>query len=569
VSFNPLNVKTPAQGQARELASDYGLENHGITNARCVYWNLPAEALYEEIAFRGEGRIVGGGPVVVNTGKHSSRAAQDKFIVREPSSEDQVWWGEYNRPLGTGKFEEILGRLTGFLQGRDLFVQDLDACAQPEYRLPLRIVTEQAWHSLFVRNMFRTPAGHEAYREHVPEFTIVCAPSFKAHEPADGTRTSTFIVVSFERKLCLIGGTAYAGELKKSVFTVLNYLLPLEGVLSMHCSANVGPDGDSALFFGLSGTGKTTLSADPRRGLVGDDEHGWSDEGIFNHEDGCYAKVIRLSPRSEPEIYAATRRFGTVLENVAFDEVTRHVDLDDDRFTENTRASYPLDFIANAVPSRTAGHPSNVVLLTCDAQGVLPPIARLTPEQALYHFVSGYTSKIAGTEAGLGLEPEITFSTCFGAPFMVHHPIVYADLLRRKIERHGARCWLVNTGWTGGPFGVGKRISIAHTRGLLDAALSGALDEVDYRVDPIFGFEVPDHCPGIPDDVLRRRPGRARRSTGPATASSPPATSATSGNSPRSARRTSFWPGRSSSTKPSSWSSVRPARVLVTCISAR
>ena len=349
MSFNPLNVKTPAQGQARELASDYGLENHGITNARCVYWNLPAEALYEEIAFRGEGRIVNGGPVVVNTGKHSSRAAQDKFIVREPSSEDQVWWGEYNRPLGTGKFEEILGRMIGFLQGRDLFVQDLDACAQPEYRLPLRIVTEQAWHSLFARNMFRTPAGHEAYREHVPEFTIVCAPSFKAYEPTDGTRTSTFIVLSFERKLCLIGGTAYAGELKKSVFTVLNYLLPLEGVLSMHCSANVGADGDSALFFGLSGTGKTTLSADPRRGLVGDDEHGWSDEGIFNHEDGCYAKVIRLSPRSEPEIYAATRRFGTVLENVVFDEVTRHVDLDDDRFTENTRASYPLDFIANAV----------------------------------------------------------------------------------------------------------------------------------------------------------------------------------------------------------------------------
>jgi phosphoenolpyruvate carboxykinase (ATP) len=503
VSFNPLNVKTPAQAQARELASDYGLESHGITNARCVYWNLPIEALYEEIAFRGEGRIVSGGPVAVNTGKHSSRSAQDKFIVHEASSAERVWWGEYNRPLAPDKFEEILGRVLGFLQGRDLFVQDLEACAQPEYRLPLRIVTEHAWHSLFARNMFKTPAGREAYREHVPEFTIVCAPSFKAYEPADGTRTSTFIVLSFERKLCVIGGTGYAGELKKSVFTVLNYLLPLEGVLSMHCSANVGAGGDSALFFGLSGTGKTTLSADPRRGLVGDDEHGWSDEGIFNHEDGCYAKVIQLSPRSEPEIYAATRRFGTVLENVVFDEATRRVDLDDDFFTENTRASYPLDFIANAVASRTGGHPSNVVLLTCDAQGVLPPIARLTPDQALYHFVSGYTSKVAGTEAGLGLEPEITFSTCFGAPFMVLHPAVYADLLKRKIERHGARCWLVNTGWTGGPYGVGKRISIEHTRALLDAALSGALAEVDYRIDPIFGFEVPEHCPGVPDDVLR------------------------------------------------------------------
>ncbi len=502
MTFNPLDVRTPAQAQAGELASDFGLDAHGIVNPRCVYWNLPVEALVEEIVFRGEGRLVAGGAVAMDTGKHTSRAAQDKFIVREPSSEEHVWWGEYNRPLGAAAFEQLQARLLGFLEGRDLFVQDLEACAQPEYRLPIRVVTERAWHSLFARTMFAAPAGREAHREHVPEFTIVQVPSFRAHEPVDGTRTSTFIALSFERRLCLIGGTGYAGELKKSVFTVLNYLLPLQGVLSMHCSANVGHEGDAALFFGLSGTGKTTLSADPSRNLVGDDEHGWSDDGIFNHENGCYAKAIRLSPRSEPEIHAATHRFGTVLENVVFDETSRRVDLDDDRLTENTRAAYSLDAIPHAVPGRTAGHPRNVVFLTCDAQGVLPPIARLTPDQALYQFVSGYTSKIAGTEAGLGAEPETTFSTCFGAPFTVLHPAVYAELLKRKIERHGVTCWLVNTGWTGGPYGIGKRISIAHTRTLLDAAIEGELDGAEYRVDPVFGFEVPEHCPGLPDDVL-------------------------------------------------------------------
>jgi phosphoenolpyruvate carboxykinase (ATP) len=507
VSFNPLDVRTPAQSSAGGLASEFGLENHGITNVRCAYWNLPAEALVEEIVFRGEGRLVAGGPVVVSTGGHSSRAAQDKFIVRESPSSERVAWGEYNRPIAAGTFDTILGRLVGYLQGRDVFVQDCDAGAQPEYRVPIRIVTELAWHSLFARNMFATPETHDALREHVPDFTIVCAPSFRALEPLDGTRTSTFVVLSFERRLCLIGGTAYAGEIKKAVFTLLNYLLPLEGVLSMHCSANVGPGGDTALFFGLSGTGKTTLSADPGRRLVGDDEHGWSDEGVFNLEDGCYAKVIRLSPASEPQIHAASRRFGAILENVVYDQVTRHVDLGDDRHTENTRASYPLDFLPNAVPSRTASHPRAVVFLTCDAQGVLPPIARLTPDQALYHFISGYTSKIAGTEAGLGAEPEITFSTCFGAPFMVHSPHVYADLLKRKIERHGASCWLLNTGWVGGPFGIGRRISIEHTRTLLEAALSGALDGVELDTDPVFGFQVPRTCPGIDADVLA--PARA------------------------------------------------------------
>jgi phosphoenolpyruvate carboxykinase (ATP) len=499
---NPLDLRTPAQEQAAALASDYGLGNHGIANPRCVYWNLPAEALVEEIVFRGEGRLVDGGAVAVATGRHSSRAAQDKFIVREAASEGDVWWGEYNRPLSAASFDVLLARLLGFLQGRDLFVQDLYACARPEYRLPIRVVSEHAWHSLFARNLFEAPSGREAHRGHVPELTILQAPSFRAQEPIDGTRTGTFVVLSFERRLCLIGGTSYAGELKKSVFTVLNYLLPLAGVLSMHCSANVGPDGDAALFFGLSGTGKTTLSADPRRSLVGDDEHGWDAEGVFNHEAGCYAKAIRLSPRSEPEIHAATRRFGTVLENVVVDEVGRRVDLDDDRLTENTRAAYPLEAIPHAVPSRTAGHPRNVFFLTCDAQGVLPPIALLSPDQALYQFVSGYTSKVAGTEAGVGADPEITFSTCFGAPFTVLHPAVYADLLKRKLELHGVACWLVNTGWTGGPFGIGTRISIEHTRALLDAALSGALDGVPYRVDPVFGFSVPERCPGLDDDVL-------------------------------------------------------------------
>ena len=501
--MNPLDLKTPAQADAQELASEYGLENHGLTNLRCVYWNLPVPALYEEISFRGEGLIARHGPVVVNTGRHSGRAAQDKFIVREPSSENDVWWGEYNRPLAPDAFETILGRMLGFFQGRDVFVQDCEAAAQPEYRLPIRVVTELAWHSLFARHMFHSPGTREGHRAHVPEFTVICAPSFRAYEPIDGTRTSTFVAMSFEKRLCLIGGTAYAGEIKKSVFTLLNYLLPLEGVLSMHCSANVGAAGDAALFFGLSGTGKTTLSADPRRGLVGDDEHGWSDDGVFNLENGCYAKVIRLSQSSEPQIHATTRRFGTVLENVVCDPVSRRVDLDDDRHTENTRASYPLDFIDHAVGSRRAPHPHAVLLLTCDAQGVLPPLARLTPDQALYHFVSGYTSKVAGTEAGVGVDPEIVFSTCFGAPFMVHHPGVYADLLRRKIELHDVACWLVNTGWVGGPFGIGERISIAHTRALLEAALSGALDDVGYAVDPVFGFEVPTSCPGVDPEILR------------------------------------------------------------------
>jgi phosphoenolpyruvate carboxykinase (ATP) len=383
-------------------------------------------------------------------------------------------------------------------------VQDAYAGADEDYRLPVRIVTELAWHSMFARNMFILPESLEEYKRFVPDFTIVAVPEFKSAPSVDSTTSETFIALSFEKKLAIIGNSAYAGEIKKSVFTILNYLLPLEGVLSMHCSANVNPqdENDVALFFGLSGTGKTTLSADPTRRLIGDDEHGWSDAGVFNFEGGCYAKVIGLSAAAEPEIYATTRMYGTILENVTYDPVTRMIDLDDESVTENTRASYPLEFISNAVPEKKAGHPKNIIMLTCDASGVMPPIARLSPDQALYQFISGYTAKVGGTEVGLRDEPEITFSACFGAPFMVHHPAKYAELLRAKIERYGATCWLVNTGWVGGPYGIGKRISIRHTRNLLNAALTGALAEVEYYQDPVFGFDVPRSCPDVPEDVL-------------------------------------------------------------------
>jgi phosphoenolpyruvate carboxykinase (ATP) len=501
---NLLNIKTPAEAVAQVRKADYNLSNHGIGNLRLGYWNLPMEALYEEAVFRGEGVTSAGGPFVVNTGKHTARSATDKFVVREVSSEGHIWWGQYNRPFAPDKFEVLYDRMLGFLQGRDVFVQDLYAGADENYRLPIRMVTELAWHSMFARNMFIAPQSLEEYKRFVPEFTIIALPSFKGMPAVDNTATETFICLSFEKKLAIIGNTAYAGETKKSVFTILNYLLPLEGVLSMHCSANVSPQDpdDVALFFGLSGTGKTTLSADPTRRLIGDDEHGWSDAGVFNFEGGCYAKVIGLSSTAEPEIYATTRKFGTILENVPYDPVTRYIDLDDDTLTENTRASYPLEFIENAVPEKKAGHPKNVIFLTCDASGVMPPIARLTPDQALYQFISGYTSKIAGTEVGLRDEPEITFSACFGAPFMVHHPYYYADILKRKIERYNVKCWLVNTGWVGGPYGIGKRISIKYTRALLSAALNGKLENVKYKKDPVFGFEVPTQCPDVPEDVL-------------------------------------------------------------------
>jgi len=498
-----LEFNTPALKDAKALSSDFGLDNHGLLYLDNVYWNLPESSLYEEIVFRNEGKIVEGGPIAVKTGKHTARAAADKFIVKEESTEDKIWWGVYNRPFSSEKFNAMIGRLQAYAQGEEFFVQDCYAGADPEYKMPIRIITEKAWHSLFARNMFITTNNRDELKKFIPDFTVIAAPGFKLDPKVDGSRTETGIILNFEARMAVIANSQYGGEIKKSIFTVLNFLLTFNDVLPMHCSANVGNNGDAALFFGLSGTGKTTLSADPKRKLIGDDEHGWSSNGVFNFEGGCYAKVIRLSPESEPEIYATTRRYGTIIENVVYDSVSRKIDLDDDAVTENTRASYPLEFIPNIVPDGyVKAHPKNVIFLTCDASGVLPPISKLNPEQAQYHFISGYTSKIAGTEIGLGIEPQITFSACFGAPFMVRHPYEYAAMLKQRMLKHNVNVWLVNTGWVGGRFGVGKRISIRHTRNLLNAALDGRLDKVEYRKDKLFGFEVPTSCPDVPTDVL-------------------------------------------------------------------
>ncbi len=498
-----LEFNTPASKEAKDLASDYGLSNHGFNYLDRVYWNLSEAALYEEAIFRNEGHMSEGGPFIVKTGKHTARAAADKFIVKEESTDENVWWGVHNRPFSLEKFNSLMQRLESYAQGEEFFVQDCYVGADPEYRMPIRIITEKAWHSLFVRNMFLTTSNPDELKKFIPEFTVIASPGFRVDPKIDGTRTETGIIINFDSRTAIIANSLYAGEIKKSIFTVLNFLLTFRDVLPMHCSANVGKGGDVALFFGLSGTGKTTLSADPNRRLIGDDEHGWSPYGVFNFEGGCYAKVIRLSAESEPEIYETTKRFGTILENVVYDLVTRKIDLNDDSITENTRASYPLEFIPNIVPEGfVRNHPKNIIFLTCDASGVLPPIARLNPEQAQYHFISGYTSKIAGTEIGLGIEPQITFSACFGAPFMVRHPFEYAALLKERMLKNKAQCWLVNTGWVGGRFGVGKRISIRHTRNLLNAALDGKLEKVEYRKDKLFGFDVPISCPDVPQDVL-------------------------------------------------------------------
>jgi phosphoenolpyruvate carboxykinase (ATP) len=484
--------------------TDYELDNYGINRPAAVYWNLNTPELYEEIVRRGEGIISSHGALIVDTGEHTGRAAKDKAIVREASSEDKVWWGEVNKEFSREKFDAIKQRMMAHADGRELFVQDTFGGADPRYQLPVRIITELAWHSLFARTMFINKNEDGATHNHHPEFTIINFPSFRAEPERDGTRSQTFILVDFGQRLVLIGGTSYAGETKKSVFSILNYLLPQRGVMSMHCSANVGQQGDVAIFFGLSGTGKTTLSADPERKLIGDDEHGWSGDGVFNFEGGCYAKVIKLSPEAEPDIYRTTRTFGTVLENVVYDPETRILNLDDASKTENTRAAYPLESIPNIVPEGHAGHPQNIIMLTADAFGVLPPVASLTPEQAMYHFLSGYTAKVAGTEKGVK-EPEATFSTCFGAPFMVLHPGVYADLLGKRMSEHNAKCWLVNTGWSGGPYGVGQRMKIGHTRAMIRAILNGSLAQVETKPDPIFGVGVPVSCPDVPTEVLMPR----------------------------------------------------------------
>ncbi|MEX1147526.1 MAG: phosphoenolpyruvate carboxykinase (ATP), partial [Sphingomonadales bacterium] len=447
-----------------------GIDKQGVKHPRNVFWNLGTEALYEKTLRRGDGMMADGGALVVRTGTHTGRSANDKFIVREASSEQDIWWGDVNRPIAEEKFDALHTKILAYYQGRDLFVQDLWGGADADYRLPVRVISESPWHSLFIRHLLIRP-GQDALADFDPEFTILHAPDFMADPGEDGTNSETVITVHFGRKIVLIAGTSYAGEIKKSVFTILNYILPARGVMPMHCSANVGAHGDTAIFFGLSGTGKTTLSADPNRILIGDDEHGWSDDAVFNFEGGCYAKMIKLSEEAEPEIYATTRRFGTVLENVVIDPDTRELDLDDNRYTENTRGAYPIHFIPNTSDSGIGKPPRNIIMLTADAFGVLPPIARLTPEQAMYHFLSGYTAKVAGTEKGLGKEPQATFSTCFGAPFMPRHPSVYGNLLRQKIADHDVTCWLVNTGWTGGVYGTGHRMPIAHTRALLSAAL--------------------------------------------------------------------------------------------------
>jgi phosphoenolpyruvate carboxykinase (ATP) len=476
----------------------------GLKNLGNVYWNLSSPALYEEVVRRREGWISHLGPLVVHTGHHTGRSPNDKFIVREPSSEARIAWGKINRPMESAKFETLYAKLCAFFQGRDLFVQNLFGGADPRYRLPVRVISDYAWHNLFARNLLIQP--EEPIVHASPEtFTIIDSPRFHAFPETDGTNSEVFIVINFARRVAIIGGTTYAGEIKKSVFSVLNYFLPEQGVLPMHCSANTGRDGDTALFFGLSGTGKTTLSADADRSLIGDDEHGWSDKGVFNFEGGCYAKVIRLSQEAEPDIYQTTRMFGTVLENVIIDSSSRHIDLDDASLTENTRAAYPLSHIGHHVPSGMGGHPKNVVMLTCDAFGVMPPIAKLSPSQAMYHFLSGYTAKVAGTEKGVGNEPQTTFSTCFGAPFMPLEPTVYARMLGERIAQHKSDTWLVNTGWSGGPYGVGSRMKIGFTRAMVRAALNGSLAAIPMEHDPVFGLSVPASCPDVAEELLNPR----------------------------------------------------------------
>ncbi len=465
--------------------------------------NLTAPALVAHSLRKGEGRLTADGALVVRTGVHTGRSVADKFVADEPETTADIWWGKINQRLPKEKFTALKSRVQAYLQGQELFTQDLYAGADPAHRIRVRLVTTGAWHALFARNMFIRPKQEEL-AGFEPDYVILHAPDFEADPEIDGVRSTTAIALSFAEKTIVIAGTIYAGEIKKSIFTVMNWLLPPQGVLPMHCSANIGPEEDSALFFGLSGTGKTTLSSDPSRRLIGDDEHGWAPDGVFNFEGGCYAKVIDLSQKNEPEIWAASHRFGTVLENVVADP-RGNLDLTDSTFTENTRSCYPVEFIPNVELSGRGGIPKNVVMLTADAFGVLPPISRLTPAQAMYHFLSGYTARVAGTEKGMGNAPQATFSTCFGAPFLPRHPQVYGKLLQKLIKQHGAHCWLVNTGWTGGAYGVGKRMSIKHTRALLNAALSGALDNVEYRTDPFFNLAIPTHVEGVPDEVLDPR----------------------------------------------------------------
>jgi len=485
-----------------ELQQRRVLEHVGVRSMARTWHNLSPAELYEHAIRRGEAHVVATGALDAETGQHTGRSPKDKFFVKEPSSESRIWWGG-NRPIAPEKFDRLLQKMVDFVSENEIYVQDVFACADPRYRLKVRVVTELAWHSLFARNLFIRPTPDER-QGFSPDFTVMSLPSVKADPKADGTRSETFILVNLQRRMVIIGGTRYAGEIKKSIFTTLNYLMPEAGVMPMHCSANKGSDGDVALFFGLSGTGKTTLSSEPDRRLIGDDEHGWSDAGVFNFEGGCYAKTIRISQAAEPEIYAASESFGTVLENVVVDPDSRMPDYDDDSKTENTRSAYPVDLIPNADLSGQGGHPSNVLFLSADAFGVLPPVSRLDADQIRFFFLSGYTAKVAGTERGV-TEPEPTFSTCFAAPFLVRSPNTYADMLIERVQKHDAQVWMLNTGWVGGPYGVGERISIAHTRAIVSAVVEGKLREVSTHRDPVFGVEIPDQVPGVPAEVLDPR----------------------------------------------------------------
>ena len=499
-----MATQTKPRVESAGRESRNGLERQGLKPDGTVHWNLVAPALIQAAVRRGEGELADMGPFVAVTSPHTGRSPNDKFVVRESSSENDVDWGKVNQPYPPEKFDLLLADVQAYLnQQPELFIQDLYCGADPSLRLSVRYVTPNAWHSSFVRNMFIRPEPSELPTFDA-NFSVLHAPEFQADPARHGTRTSTFIVLNFAKRTVLIGGTRYAGELKKSMFTVMNYFMPRQGVLSMHCSANTGPDGDTALFFGLSGTGKTTLSADPARGLIGDDEHGWSKDGIFNYEGGCYAKVINLSAEGEPDIYATTQMFGTILENVVLDPATRRVKFEDQSITENTRASYPLPYIANHVPNGRGGHPKHMVFLTADAFGVLPPIAKLSPEQAMYYFLSGYTAKVAGTERGV-TEPQATFSACFGAVFLVWHPTKYAEMLGALLKQHKSQVWLVNTGWSGGPYGVGSRMKLAYTRSMVRAAIAGKLDSVATVIDPVFGLAIPKEIPDVPKEVLNPR----------------------------------------------------------------
>jgi phosphoenolpyruvate carboxykinase (ATP) len=474
-----------------------------LTDGLNAHRNISTAQLVETAIARGEGRLAANGALVAMTGARTGRSPRDKFTVEDEQTRERVHWGKVNQPFPPEKFDALLERVLRHMAERDLYVMDLAAGADPTYRLPIQMICEYAWHALFVKDLFVRPTPEEL-AHHVPEFTVIAAPEFEAVPERDGVRSATFILTDFTKKIVLIGGTKYAGEMKKSIFGVMNYLLPERNVFPMHCSANIGAGGDTALFFGLSGTGKTTLSADPERRLIGDDEHGWSPDGVFNFEGGCYAKCVDLTMEKEPQIYKAIR-FGSVLENVVLDSKTGEPDYSDIRFTENTRAAYPIDFIANAVIPGVGGHPKNVLFLAADAFGVLPPIARLTPDQAMYHFLSGYTAKLAGTEAGLGSEPVPEFSTCFGSPFLPLAPRVYAEMLGRRLREHSAQCWLVNTGWTGGAFGVGKRMSLPHTRAMVHAALDGRLAQAKFTTERAFGLSIPATCPGVPSELLNPR----------------------------------------------------------------